>query len=242
MRALLHNAAVLQHHNQVGLLHGGKAVGDYQGGAARHGGFECGLHHALALCVQRAGGFVQQQQGRILQDGARDRNALALAARQAHASLPQKGVVALGQGADELVGKGGFGSGHHFIRAGFRLAVADVFQRAAGENYRVLRHDADAPAQVVQRQRPDVGAVQADGSRVAGVPGVRIVKTQQQLEHRALACAAGTDQRDRLARTHLQAEAGQCCGRWSGRVMKRHCFKIDSAPCSAGADFRRIGW
>jgi hypothetical protein len=60
----------------------------------------------------------------------------------------------------------------------------------------VLRHDADALAQVGQR-----------GSRAMGTPSSAprppwggVVEAQQQLEHRALAGAAGAHQRHRLAR------------------------------------------
>ena len=69
--------------------------------------FERGLHHALALGIERAGRLVEQQQRRVLQDRAGDRDALALAARQAHAALAEEGAVALGQRADEVVREGG---------------------------------------------------------------------------------------------------------------------------------------
>ena len=78
MRALLNQCTVVQHPNHIGLLHGRQTVGNDQGGAALHGFFQSGLHHAFAVRVQRAGGFVQQQQRRVFQHGARDRDALAL--------------------------------------------------------------------------------------------------------------------------------------------------------------------
>ena len=53
------------------------------------------LHQPLALRVERAGRFVEQQDRRILQHRARDGDALPLAARQAHASLAEERVVAL---------------------------------------------------------------------------------------------------------------------------------------------------
>ena len=107
VRALFHQPAVVQHHDAVGLLHRGQAVRDDQRGAVLHGRFERRLHHALALRVQRAGGFVEQQQRRVLEHGARDRDALALPAREPHAALAQEGVVTLGQLVNELVGERG---------------------------------------------------------------------------------------------------------------------------------------
>ena len=90
--------------------------------------------------------------GGVLQHGAGNRDALALAAREAHAALAQEGVVALGQGADEIVGKGGARRGLHLGVAGVGAAVADVLQRAGGKDHRVLRHHGDVLAYVVQRQ------------------------------------------------------------------------------------------
>ena len=55
---------------------------------------ERALDFALGAGVQRAGGFVQQQDGRILQDGAGDGDALLLAAGQFQPALAHHGVIA----------------------------------------------------------------------------------------------------------------------------------------------------
>ena len=55
------------------------------------------LHLALAFVVERRGRLVEQQDRRVLQHGARDRHALALAAREPDAMLADQGVVALRQ-------------------------------------------------------------------------------------------------------------------------------------------------
>ncbi len=52
-----------------------------------HQPVEGGLDLALALGVEGRGGLVEEQDRRVLQDGARDRDALALAARERHAAL-----------------------------------------------------------------------------------------------------------------------------------------------------------
>ena len=64
-----------------------------------HRRLEGRLDHALALGVEGARRLVEEQQRRVLEDGAGDRDALPLSARQAHAALAQEGAVALGQGA-----------------------------------------------------------------------------------------------------------------------------------------------
>ena len=66
-----------------------------------HQRVERGLHRALALGVEGGGGLVEEQDRRVLQDGAGDGDALALAAGERHAALADHGGVALRQGADE---------------------------------------------------------------------------------------------------------------------------------------------
>jgi hypothetical protein len=55
--------------------------------AAAHQVRERGLDLGLRAAVQRRGGLVQQQHRRVLQHGARNADALALAARQARPAL-----------------------------------------------------------------------------------------------------------------------------------------------------------
>ena len=80
------------------------------------------LHEPLVLGVQRAGRLVEQQDRRILQDGPRNGDALALAAGQPGAALAEEGVVALRQFRDELVGHGRPGRGLEF-RVAWRRAA-----------------------------------------------------------------------------------------------------------------------
>ena len=63
MRALGDDAAAIHHHDAVRLEHGGQPVRDDQRRAPGHQPLECMLHGALALGVQCAGRFVQQQHG-----------------------------------------------------------------------------------------------------------------------------------------------------------------------------------
>jgi len=69
---------------------------------------ERGLHGGLALGVERAGGFVEQQDARIAQQGAGERDTLPLAAGEAAATGSDGRVETLRQGVDEI-GGGGMG-------------------------------------------------------------------------------------------------------------------------------------
>ena len=56
------------------------------------------LHQPLGLGVERRGGLVQDQDRRVLQDRAGDRDPLALAAGEPAAALADHGVVAVAAG------------------------------------------------------------------------------------------------------------------------------------------------
>src|SRR6059036_2529015 len=68
--------------------------------------------------VHGARGFVEDEDRRVPQEGAGERDALALAAGEAQAALANLGVVALRQPGDELVGVGPPGGVHDLPLAG----------------------------------------------------------------------------------------------------------------------------
>ena len=84
-------------HDAVGVFDGRQAVRDDQRGAALHQPVQRLLHRALGFAVQRRGGLVEDQDRRVLVDRARDRQALALAARQLAAVVADERVQALRQ-------------------------------------------------------------------------------------------------------------------------------------------------
>ncbi len=61
-------------------LHGGEPVRDDDDGAARHEPLHCLLHRLLRHRVQRAGRLIQDDDGAVLEQGARDGDALPLPA------------------------------------------------------------------------------------------------------------------------------------------------------------------
>ena len=235
MPTFFNQPAVVQHQNAVGFLHGGQPVGDDQGGAPAHGGLQRGLHHAFAFGIKRAGGFVEQEQRRVFQHGPGDGDALALTARQAHAALAQKGVVVIRQRHDELVRKRRMRCRSDFIVAGVGAAVADVLERAGREHHRVLRHDADAPPQRLQVHLVGGHAVERDAA------GLRVVKAQQQLKHRALAGTAGADDGDGFARRNLEREITERCLQRTRGVVKGQRLQRDGAAGLGGRHLERRG-
>ena len=79
MFALFHNLSSFHDANAVGALHGAEAVGDDHRASPFHQGVQRGLDFALRGAVQGAGGFVQNEQIGVFQNGPGDGNALALA-------------------------------------------------------------------------------------------------------------------------------------------------------------------
>ena len=107
-----------------------------------------GLHEAFGLGVQRAGGFIEHQDGGVSQDGAGDGDALALAAGQRHPFFADLRVIALGPFHDEVVGVSMF-RGHHDLRFGRAgPAQRDVVPDRIIEQDDVLGDHRDLVAQV----------------------------------------------------------------------------------------------
>ena len=107
------------------------------------------LDDALGRGVERRRRLVEQQDFGVARDGARDRDALLLAAAQLHAALAHGRVVPLGQRRDERVRVGG-ARGRLEARArdgraavGGRAAVRDVVGDGPRKQQRLLRHEAD---------------------------------------------------------------------------------------------------
>ena len=124
--ALGDDAALLHDDDAVGAQHRGEAMGDHQGGAAGGKVLERLLHRALGFRVERRGRLVEQQDRRVAQDGAGDREPLALAAGEPHALLAEEGLEALRQAIEELRRRGCLSRGADFGVARLGAAVADV--------------------------------------------------------------------------------------------------------------------
>ena len=82
---------------------GREPVRDHQAGSPAHHHLEAPFGWRLRSRVQRAGRFVQDQDARILEQDARDREALTLAARELVAALADHRLVAGRQRGDEVV-------------------------------------------------------------------------------------------------------------------------------------------
>ena len=109
--------------------------------------FECGLHVGLVLVVEVAGGLVEDDHDRVLQQQPGDRQPLLLAAAEPIAALADHGVVAVGQRRDHVVDAGAPAGGVEFGHRGVGLGIAQVVADRLVEQVRVLGDDADRRTQ-----------------------------------------------------------------------------------------------
>ena len=93
--SLLHYLSFMEHIYFVGVLDGGEPVGNGHRGARFHESFQRVLHESFALRVECRSGFIENQYGRILQNGTRNAHPLPLATAQAAAAVADDGVVSV---------------------------------------------------------------------------------------------------------------------------------------------------
>ena len=79
VRAPFDDAAAIEHEDLVGVADRREAMRDRDRRAPARELVERQLHRALGLVVERGGGLVEDQHGRVAQDRARNRDALLLA-------------------------------------------------------------------------------------------------------------------------------------------------------------------
>ena len=193
--ALVHHRDAVGEHQRLLLV-----VGDEDGGEAEPAlqAADLELHGLAQLAVERAERLVEQQQPRIEDDGAGERHALLLAARE----LARQALLVarefdqrqrLGRPARDLR----LGDVPHLQR---KRHVA--LHREMGKQRVVLEHHADvAPG---RRQGGDFHAVDLHRSRV------RPLEAGHDFQERRLARAAGAEDGQEFARRHLQRHAIEC--------------------------------
>ena len=88
-------------------------MGDHKHRAFLHQIRQRSLHQLLGFGIEFGSGFVQNQDRRILQQGAGNRQPLPLPAAQALATFTQYRLISLGHGHDEVVRQRGPGRRVH---------------------------------------------------------------------------------------------------------------------------------
>src|SRR5690606_8835841 len=161
----------------------------------------------------------EDENGRRLEDGAGNGDALLFATRELEATFTNGGVIPLGQGLDERTDLSHGSRFTDILGAGTGAAILDVVTDGVVEQHGILRHHADGRAQTFLRDIAEVLAIDGDGA--AG----HIVKAIEQPGRGGLAGARGADDRNRLAGGHLEAHALENGAIWV--VVEGHIIKAD---------------
>src|SRR5579862_2783021 len=97
MCAALDDSAVIHDQNPVRAYYRGEPVSDHKRGASLHQAVQRALNLRLGMAVQRAGGFVQDENSRISENGSRNRKPLLLPAGERHTALRTPRIQSVGQ-------------------------------------------------------------------------------------------------------------------------------------------------
>src|SRR5882724_7691846 len=108
-RPALDEFSVFHLEDEVAMLQRAEPVGDDERGAALHEPFHRFHDRGFGLDIHRTGRLIQDQDRCILQESSGDRNALALPAGEAHATLTHQRIIPLRQPADKLMHLGSLG-------------------------------------------------------------------------------------------------------------------------------------
>src|SRR5260370_40314460 len=162
MRALLTQAAFVEYEDAVRVLNGAQPVRDYQSGSPGEQTIQSFANEQLGLGIHAGSGFVENQETRVVGQGACKIDELALADGEGRAALVHIAGDAFGQRAHEFAKadflNGVFDSGT--VDAG--SAEADVLFDGAGEEKWILQPDAGLAAQILQIDQGNVFAVEED--------------------------------------------------------------------------------
>ena len=136
--------------NLIGAADGREAVGNDEGRAPLHQLTEPGLDHGFGLGVERTGGLIENENARLGQQSAGDREPLALAAGELDAALADDGVVGIREALGKLVHAGRAAGEEKLLFGGVGARKEDVFADRAVEEKRLLQDHAQLGAEGVQ--------------------------------------------------------------------------------------------
>ena len=225
---------MVEHQDLLGVGHRRQPVRNHQGGAVFGDFLQLRLDRLFGLRIERRRRFVEDQDGRVLQQGAGDGHALLFATRQLQAPLAHHGVVAIWQAFNKIMDRCRFRRRHDGVLAGTGLAVGDVVFDGVVEQDRVLRHDADGGAQRVLRDGPQILAIDGDAA------AIDFIKTEQQARQGRLARAAVAHHGRRGAGRNLEIHVEQDLP--LGFIAEIHMIETHGrAPRDERFGFRRIG-
>ena len=126
MTAVLDDHTFLTRDDAIRHPDGRQPVGDDENRPSRTDAAHVGLDDLLALIVERAGGFVEDQNARITNQRSGNGDALALSAREARAALANLGVLTFRKIENEFMRAGELRRCDHPVERDSRISQRDV--------------------------------------------------------------------------------------------------------------------
>ncbi len=219
-------AVGVERDDAVGERDQGRPVRDQHDRPPAHEPADGADHLRFGRAVEAGGRLIEQQQRGVAQERARERDALALAGREAGAAVAQPGVEAVrervrharvGQRPPDRLGRR------------VRPAHAHVVGHRAREQMRPLGHPGNAGVPRLRRQIAEIDAAYADAARV------RRRQAQEHVQQRRLPGPAGPRDREHLARRHGQRQPVECRG-VASRIRDAQSFDDDRVRGRVGHD------
>ena len=152
------------------------------------------LNLVLRLAVQRACGFVEQQDRRVFQQGPRDTDTLLFPPRQFQPAFTHSGFIPVGQTLDKVVDLRRFCRRFDVFLRGVIAAIGDVIADGIVEQHGILRHHANRAVQTVLGHIAHILPVHAHGT------ALHIVEPEQQTPDGGFPRSGRADNRHHLAR------------------------------------------
>src|SRR5690606_486835 len=199
-RAILYDPAVAQHDDPVEARQGRQAMRHRHYRPVVHQIVERYLNLGFGLGIEGRRGLIEDQNRCILEKRPGDAEALALTAGKHHATLADKGVVALRQIADEAVAERITRSLYDFLVGRSGAAVADVLADTAVEQCGFLRHHGDLLAQAVLADAANVLTVDED------TPVTYVIEALDEVDQRRFACPGRAHHTDLLSGGDMQVQ------------------------------------
>src|SRR5262249_21279842 len=166
------------------------------------------LYRLFGGGIERGGRLVEDQDPRILEDRARNRDALLLSARELQPALAHPRFVAVGKARDEIVYVRCARGFDHFLARRVGPPVEDVVIDGVVEEDGVLGHDGDRSAQAALAQPPDVQGLHQHTA------AAHLVEAVEQTRERGLAGTARADYRDFGARGDVETDIKENLALW----------------------------
>mmetsp|Transcript_8501 Transcript_8501/g.28495 ORF Transcript_8501/g.28495 Transcript_8501/m.28495 type:complete len:205 (-) Transcript_8501:1223-1837(-) len=203
MRPLLDDGPSLEHKDDVSMCNGREPMGDNERRPSLAHLLQRSLDLILRVRVQRAGGLVEENDLRILQDGPGDSHPLLLSPGQLQAPLPYPRLVLVGEVHDRVMHSSNPSGFHYLLQSCILPAVGQVVPDCVVEQHSVLRHDADGLSQRLLFDLADIHAINAHGSLFLRV---QLVEAHEQTRDGALACSCLPNERRGVSGRNFKGE------------------------------------